>query len=75
VGAVLIGIGYQVDSVTDTFIGDLTAIPNMLRWFIIICGLIPAILSLISLFILRYYPITNELRAKMSEAIHAMKKD
>lgn len=75
VGAVLIGIGYQVDSVTDTFIGDLTAIPNMLRWFIIICGLIPAILSLISLFILRYYPITNEMRAKMSEAIHAMKKD
>jgi Na+/melibiose symporter-like transporter len=74
VGAVLISIGYQVNSVTDTFIGDLTAIPNMLRWFIIICGLIPAILSLIALFALRYYPITNEMRAKMSDAISEMKK-
>lgn len=74
VGAVLITIGYQVDSVTDTFTGDLTAIPNMLRWFIIICGLLPAILSLIALFILRYYPITNEVRARMNEAINRMKE-
>ena len=74
VGSVLIAIGYQVDSVTDTFTGDLSTIPGMLRWFIVICGLIPAILSLISLFILRYYPITNEVRVKMSEAIQAMKQ-
>lgn len=73
VGAVLIGIGYQVDSVTDTFIGDLGAIPDMLRWFIIICGLIPAILSLISLFILRFYPITQEMRAEMTQKINEMK--
>ena len=74
VGAVLIAIGYQVNSVTDTFTGDLSAIPGMLRSFIIICGLLPAIFSLIGLFILRYYPITNTVRAEMNEAINKMKE-
>jgi Na+/melibiose symporter-like transporter len=74
IGAVLIAIGYQVNSVTDTFTGDLSAIPNMLRWFIIICGLLPAIFSLIGLFILRGYPITNAVRAEMNEAINRMKE-
>lgn len=74
VGAVLIAIGYQVNSVTDTFTGDISAIPNMLRWFIVICGLLPAVFSLIALFILRYYPITNAVRAEMNEAINRMKE-
>jgi Na+/melibiose symporter-like transporter len=73
VGAILIGIGYQVDSVTDTFLGDLSAIPVMLRWFIVVCGLLPAIFSAIALYILRYYPITNEVRTEMNQAIAAMK--
>ncbi len=73
VGAVLIAIGYQVNSVTDTFTGDLNTIPTMLRWFIVICGLLPAVFSLIALFILRYYPITNAVRAEMNEAINRMK--
>ncbi|NLG97175.1 MAG: hypothetical protein GX491_07435 [Chloroflexi bacterium] len=74
IGAVLIAIGYQVDSVTDTFVGDLSTIPSMLRSFIIICGLLPAVFSLIALFILRYYPITNEVREKMNQAINRMKE-
>lgn len=74
IGVVLIAIGYQVNSVTDTFTGDLSAIPGMLRSFIIICGLLPAIVSLIALFILRYYPITNAVRAEMNEAISKMKE-
>lgn len=65
VGAILVAIGYQVDSVTDTFLGELSAIPTMLVWFIVIMGLIPGILSLISFFILKKYPVTDEIRADM----------
>ncbi len=74
VGGVLIAIGYQVDSVTDTFIGELSTIPQMLNSFIIISGLIPAVLCAISLFILRLYPINEELREKMNVAISKMKE-
>lgn len=65
VGVVLVAIGYEVDSVTDTFLGELSAIPTMLVWFIVIMGLIPGILSLISFFILKKYPVTDEIRADM----------
>ncbi len=75
IGGIMIATGYQVDSVTDTFTGDLSAIPNMLRAFIIVCGLLPAIFSLIALVILRFYPITNELRTEMNEAINKMKEE
>lgn len=75
IGGILIATGYQVDSVSDTFTGDLSAIPNMLRAFIIVCGLLPAIFSLIALVILRFYPITEKLRTEMNEAINKMKED
>jgi len=74
VGGVLIAIGYQVDSVTDTFLGDLSTIPQMLNSFIIISGLVPAILCIISLFILKFYPIDENLRREMNEAINNMKE-
>lgn len=56
VGVILIAIGYEVDSVTDTYVGDLSAIPAMLDWFI---------LGLISWYILKKYPVTDEIRADM----------
>ncbi len=75
VGAVLIAIGYQVDSVTDAFVGELSAIPRMLRSFIVISGLVPAVLCVISLVLLRFYPITNEVRDKMNAAINKLKEN
>ena len=65
VGFILIAIGYEVDSVTDTYIGDLAAIPSMLKWFIVVMGLIPGILGVVSYFILSKYPVTDEIRRAM----------
>ena len=65
----LVSIGYIVDSATDTYVGDLAAIPSMLTWFIVIMGLIPCILGIISWFIQGRYPITPEIRAEMKNAL------
>lgn len=65
IGVILVAIGYEVDSVTDTFLGELSAIPTMLNWFIVIMGLVPGILGVISYLILRKYPVTDEVRAAM----------
>lgn len=65
VGVVLVAIGYVVDSKTDTYIGEISKLPSLLTWFVVIMGLIPCILGVISYFILRQYPITNEIRAEM----------
>ncbi len=69
VGIILTAIGYEVDSATDTFVGELSAIPTMLTWFIVIMGLVPAILGLVSWLILRHYPVTDEVRAEMAEKL------
>lgn len=74
VGAVLIAIGYEVDSATDTFLGELSAIPEMLRWFIVISGLIPAILCVITLICLKLYPIDSKMRKEINEKIAGMRK-
>ena len=66
IGIILAAIGYEVDSVTDTFLGELSAIPTMLTWFIVIMGLVPGILGVISYLILRKYPVTDEIRAAMA---------
>lgn len=73
VGAVLIAIGYEVDSATDTFLGELSAIPEMLKWFIVISGLIPAVLCVITLICLKLYPIDSKMRAKINEEIAKMR--
>lgn len=65
VGAILIAIGYQVDSVTGDYAGDLANMPTMLNWFIVIMGLTPCILGVVSCFVYKFYPITNEVRADM----------
>lgn len=69
IGVILIAIGYEVDSATDTFIGELSAIPTMLTWFIVIMGLIPGVLGLASWLILKKYPVTNEIRADMNSKL------
>lgn len=65
VGAILIAIGYQVDSVTSEYVGELSDIPAMLNWFIVIMGLVPAILGVISALILRKYPIHQKERQEI----------
>lgn len=69
VGVLLVAIGYNVDSVTDTFLGELSDIPQMLTGFMFIMGLLPCVLGIISYFICRKYPITNEIRAAMKEKL------
>lgn len=65
VGVILIAIGYEVDSATGDFVGELSQIPVMLNWFTVLMGLVPCILAIVSYLLLRGYPITNEIRAKM----------
>ena len=74
VGIVLVAVGYVVDSATGDYAGDLTAIPGMLNWFIVIMGLIPCILAVISLLVYRAYPITPELAAEMKAKLDGQKK-
>ena len=73
VGAILVAVGYVVDSVTGNYAGDLAAIPGMLNWFIVIMGLVPCVLGFIALFIFRKYPITPELAAEMKAKLDAPK--
>ncbi len=74
IGVILIAIGYEVDSVSGAFLGELSAIPGMLTNFVVVCGLVPAILCLISWFILGRYPITNDIRAEMRADLAKMKE-
>lgn len=69
VGLVLAAIGYNIDSATDTYLGELSALPNLLTWFIVIMGLIPCALGIIAFLILKKYPITEEIRVKMKELL------
>ena len=67
VGALLVAVGYVVDSKTDTYMGDLSALPGMLNSFMVISALLPAILTIIANIILRFYPIDNTMRAQMQK--------
>ncbi len=70
VSVILVAIGYEVDSVTDTFLGDLSQIPTMLTWFVVVMGLVPGVLGLISWAILKKYPVTNEVREDMNKVLN-----
>ena len=70
VGVILIVIGYKVDSVTDTYIGDLAAIPSMLIWFVIVLSLAPAALNIIASVILKFYPVKGEVKKRMYEELN-----
>ena len=77
VGSVLIAIGYQVDSVTGNYVGDLAKMPTLLTWMIVITGLVPAILAVIGILIIRKYPITPDTRKDIQTYIaeHQTKKE
>ena len=77
VGAVLIAIGYQVDSVTGNYVGDIAKMPTMLTWMIVIIGLIPAILAFVGIMVIKDYPIDQTERGKIREYIanHQTKKE
>ena len=64
VGLVLTGIGYTVEE-GNRFAGDVSQSPTMLNWFIVIMGLVPAVLGIISVLIYRKYPVTNAVRREM----------
>lgn len=70
VGAILVGIGYTVDSATDTYIGELSRLPSLLTWFIVVMGLIPFFLGVIAFVILKKYPVTDEIRAEMKAKLN-----
>ena len=70
VGVILIAIGYKVDSVTDTYIGDLSAIPSMLIWFVVVLSLAPAALNIIASVILKFYPVKGEVKKRMYEELN-----
>ncbi|MBR6322688.1 MAG: MFS transporter, partial [Lachnospiraceae bacterium] len=77
VGSILIAIGYEVDSVTGDYVGELSKMPTMLTWMIVVIGLLPAIIAVIGILIFRKYPIDTEERAKIHEYIaeHQTKKE
>lgn len=69
VGALLIAVGYVVDSKTDTYIGELSALPGLLDSFMVISALVPALLCVISIIILHYYPIDQNMREQMRKEL------
>ena len=77
VGAILIAIGYKVDSVTGNYTGDLANMPTMLTWMIVVIGVLPAIMAVIGILVLNKYPIDQKKRAEIREYIstHDIKKN
>ena len=66
VGAVLIAIGYNVDSVSGNYVGELSRIPALLDWMVIIMAGIPFVLAIVGgVLIMGKYPVDAEERAKM----------
>ncbi len=70
VGSILIAIGYEVDSVTGDYIGELSAMPSMLTWMTVIMGLVPAILAVIAVLIISRYPIDQAKRKEIQAYIN-----
>lgn len=69
VGAILTAVGYVVDSATDTYLGDLAAMPALLNWFIVIMAVIPCVFGGIALLIMKKYPVTDAVREDMKKAL------
>ena len=77
VGAILIAIGYQVDSVTGNYVGELSKMPTLLTWMTVIMGVLPAVFAVIGVLILKKYPIDHAKRLEIQEYIkeHQTKKE
>lgn len=70
IGVILVATGYIVDSATDTYIGDLAALPKILDLFMVVSALVPAIFLVITNVILHFYPINDEVREQMKNDLH-----
>ena len=70
VGGILIAIGYEVDSVTGDYIGELSALPPMLTWMTVVMGLIPVILAVIAVLIINHYPVDQAKRKEIQTYIN-----
>lgn len=70
VGGILVAIGYEVDSVTGDYAGELSALPPMLTWMTVIMGLVPAILAVIAVLIINRYPIDQAKRKEIQAYIN-----
>ena len=77
VGGILIAIGYQVDSVTGNYVGDIAKMPTLLTWMIVVIGALPAVMAVIGVLILNKYPIDQEKRKEIQAFIaeHQTKKE
>lgn len=70
VGGILVAIGYSVDASSGNYVGDLARVPSMLDSFMLISGLVPAILVLIAWATYQFfYPITPAMRKEISEEL------
>lgn len=67
VGWILSFIGYEVDSATGNYLGNLDKIPSMLNWFVAVCALLPAICAIITIFIYKKYPLQAARRSGPSQ--------
>ena len=54
---------------TGNYIGDLAQMPRLLTGMIVVTGLIPAIMAVIGIIVLKFYPIDHETRLKIQEFI------
>lgn len=70
IGVILVAMGYVVDSKTDTYIGDLAALPKILDMFMVFSALLPAIFLVITNVISYFYPINAEVREQMKRDLH-----
>lgn len=69
-GVLLIVVGYSVNAKTGAFAGDVAMIPSMVGKMALFVSLIPALFCIASWLIYRFlYPITPELRAKMTSEL------
>lgn len=68
-GAVLAGVGYKVDAISGNYAGDVSRLPELLNWIVIISALVPAFFSGISILINRSYPINADIRKAMAASL------
>ena len=71
-GILLVAVGYSVNAETGAYAGDLSKLPDMVRNITLVITLLPMAVSVIAWFIYKFfYPITPELREKMTEELNA----
>lgn len=71
VGVLLIAIGYNVDSATGNYLGDVSQLPALLDRLTILMGVVPAVLGALAFIVYRWWPITPEIKADMERKFAA----